>query len=417
MSASVPVVAEQRRNAIARAQPASGGPASSIRKFFWLDLLDNRYPALHGMRVLAIVLVVQFHVTQYSQEDPVLAFDPAWAELSHYFFFGMDLFFVLSGFLIGSILIRSIESSGSQHVRRFYLRRAFRTFPSYYLVLTCFYLGRLFYWHDPPRQNVLLEYAYLTDYLDLDHAVMPYAWSLAVEEKFYLLVPLLFFLLPKLRTDRVRIVMLIVMWESALVVRLAILQSHPGWTLSNFAKAVYFTSHARYDTLVAGIIMAYVQHRWREPIARWLQGRGARAILRAVIAACLVPLLAPRLYGEKHQLLVRAFNWGTETTTMYFALILLVLNGPDGWLRRFLSAKAFRQLATLGYGVYLVHVPSFFWPVGPLARWLRVSRGWSMGAVWPTALVMLLAVSFLGAYGLHLLVEKPSLRLRDRVAG
>ena len=51
-------------------------------------------------------------------------------------FFGMDLFFILSGFLIGSILLRSIDTQGTQHVRRFYLRRIFRTFPSYYVVLT-----------------------------------------------------------------------------------------------------------------------------------------------------------------------------------------------------------------------------------------------------------------------------------------
>jgi peptidoglycan/LPS O-acetylase OafA/YrhL len=399
MSVSVPVVHKAR---------------SSIRKFFELDLLDNRYPALHGMRVLAIVLVVQFHATQGMRE--VLQLDPSWAGISSTVFFGMDLFFVLSGFLIGSILIRSIESSGSQHVRRFYLRRAFRTFPSYYLILTCSYLARLFVWHNPPRQSVLFEYAYLTDYA-LDDPVMGYGWSLAVEEKFYLVVPFLFFLLRRLRTDRVRIVVLAAMWESALGVRLAILRSHPGWTFETFTRAVYFTSHSRYDTLVAGIIMAYVQHRWREPIARWLEGGAARAILSAVVAACLVPLLAPGLYGETHQRLVYAFNWGTETSIMYFALVLLVINGPPGWVSRFLSAKAFRQLATLGYGVYLVHVPLASWPLEPLVRWLQLGLGWSMGAVWPTALVVLLALSFVGAYALHLLVEKPSLRLRDRVAG
>ncbi len=57
-------------------------------------------------------------------------------EMSQRIFFGMDLFFILSGFLIGSILLRSLQLSGTQNLRRFYLRRIFRTFPSYYVVLT-----------------------------------------------------------------------------------------------------------------------------------------------------------------------------------------------------------------------------------------------------------------------------------------
>jgi peptidoglycan/LPS O-acetylase OafA/YrhL len=399
MSASVPVVREASR---------------SHRKFFELDLLDNRYPALHGMRVLAIVSVVQFHVTQNSQDDPTIALDPVWAERSTNIFFGMDLFFVLSGFLIGSILLRSIETSGSQQVRRFYLRRAFRTFPSYYLGLTYLYLLRRF-WNVPIRFPVLYEYVYLTDYQHVQEAVMPWGWSLAVEEKFYLVVPFLFFLLRMLRTGRARLAMLLAMWASAPAVRLGIFLGHSGWTIDGVSDALYFPSHSRYDTLVAGIILAFVQHHWREPIARWLESRLARTMMCAVVAACLVPLLAPNLFGKG--LLLVVFNWGTVTTIMYFVLVLLVLNRRDGWIPRFLSANAFRQLATLGYGVYLVHTPLFMWLVRPVVRWLRVSRGSSMGVVWPVSVVLTLALSFWWAYGLHLFVEKPSLRLRDRVAG
>jgi peptidoglycan/LPS O-acetylase OafA/YrhL len=415
MSTSVPVAREASGGSEARVRRESGRITSPIRKFFELDLLDNRYPALHGMRVLAIVTVVQFHITQNIQGDPTIALDSAWADRSMNIFFGMDLFFVLSGFLIGSILLRSIETSGSQHVRRFYLRRAFRTFPSYYLALTYLYIvGRI--WHLPSGFPVLYEYLYLTDYQHVHDAVMPWGWSLAVEEKFYLVVPFLFFLLRKLRTGRARLAVLVMMWASALLVRLGIFLSHSGeWTPLAIAQALYFPSHSRYDTLVAGIILAFVQHHWREPIARWLEGRFARTLLGAVVVACLVPLLDPNRFGKGWLLAV--FNWGTVTTIMYFALVLLILNGREGRIQRFLSAKAFRRLATLGYGVYLVHTPLFWWFVQPLARWLHVSRGWSMGVVWPASLVLLLALSFWWAYGLHLFVEKPSLRLRDRVAG
>jgi peptidoglycan/LPS O-acetylase OafA/YrhL len=402
MSAAVPVVQEA---------------SSPIRKFFELDLLDNRYPALHGMRVLAIATVVQFHVTLISLQSGLPIAD-RWAERSLNIFYGMDLFFVLSGFLIGSILLRSIETSGSQQVRRFYLRRAFRTFPSYYLILTLLYLqGPI---SPAQRRHIPFELAYLSDYgypRRENDLMMPWGWSLAVEEKFYLAVPLLFFLLRMLRSDRGRLSVLAGMWASALAVKLAIFYSGTGWTDDSLSDVIYFRSHTRYDTLVAGVILAYVQSRWREPITRWLESRGARAALGAVVLGCLVLLNAPKIFGEKNELIVLVFLWGTVTSIMYFALAILIINRKADRIPRFLSAPIFRKLATLGYGVYLVHIPLCWWPVIPIERWLMDRQGWSMAMVWPFGLLLVVGASFWWAYCLHVWVEKPFLRLRDRVAG
>ena len=194
----------------------------SLRKLFALDLLDNRYPALHGMRVVAILSVVQYHVTTIFTYETHLTMDRSWAMTSMTIFFGMDLFFILSGFLIGSILLRSVETAGFINVRRFWLRRAFRTFPAYYVVLTALVL--LFGLTAAQRKHLPFEYAYLTNYVPLtrDGTVMLWGWSLALEEQFYLSVPLLFFGLSKLRSDRARLTLLGLFWISALVVRLVL---------------------------------------------------------------------------------------------------------------------------------------------------------------------------------------------------
>jgi peptidoglycan/LPS O-acetylase OafA/YrhL len=176
--------------------------SSPIRQFFQLELLDDRYPVLHAMRVLAIASVVQFHVTQITQQNPALPLNAWWAQRSSDVIYGMDLFFVLSGFLIGSILLRSVERSGSQRVGRFYLRRIIRTLPSYYIMLTGLFIAKPWGAIRPAQyHHMWMEYTYLTDYanpripFDL---MMPWGWSLAVEEKFYFAVPLLVLLLRRI---------------------------------------------------------------------------------------------------------------------------------------------------------------------------------------------------------------------------
>jgi peptidoglycan/LPS O-acetylase OafA/YrhL len=388
-----------------------------LRRLLSLDLLDNRYPALHGLRVLAILSVVQYHVTSIFTYETKLPLDRSWTTTSMSVFFGMDLFFVLSGFLIGSILLRSVETAGFINVRRFYLRRAFRTFPLYYVVLT-FLAATAPGLTASQRHHLPWEYLYVTNYAPLhrDDVVMLWGWSLALEEQFYLSVPLLFYALSKLRSDRTRMALLGLLWISALVVRIVVFERHRGWSPGQVYENLYFKTHTRFDTLVAGIMLAHVQQRWREPIARWFEAPGNRAVVALISLTCLWLLMQPWMFGDKNLLMVRVFSWGTVTSVMYFGWVLLLLNGGDGWVQRALSAPFWRRLATLGYGVYLVHIPLCDKLVAPLARSLSRVHAWPMAAVWPLSVLMLFALSLLVSYGCHLVVEKPSLWMRDKVA-
>jgi peptidoglycan/LPS O-acetylase OafA/YrhL len=390
--------------------------APSLRDFLELELLDNRYPALHGLRVIGIVLVLQYHVTQSLFVALQLPMNRAWAKTSMTILFGMDLFFVLSGFLIGSILLRSLDSASPRYFGRFYMRRAFRTFPLYYLVLT--FLALTTALTATQRHNLVFDYAYLTNYRVLSTAhngdaftsVMPWGWSLGVEEHFYLLVPLLFVILRWLRTDRARLAVLGTVWLSALVVRLLLYLYYPAGL-----AAAYVRTHTRADTLTAGVIVAYVHHRWGDQMARWMESPAARAIVAVPTIGCLYVLLNPDIFGD--DALAAVFYWGTFTSIMYVGFVLLLLHGGNGWLQRALSAPLFRPIATLGYGVYLVHLPICYAFINPGASALVRRWGWSMAAVWPLSLAALIAASLIMAYVLHVVVEKPSLRLRDRLAG
>jgi peptidoglycan/LPS O-acetylase OafA/YrhL len=393
-----------------RATPLNG---TTVGRFFALDLLDNRFPALHGLRVLAIVSVIAIHITWLMVEQG-MRLDPRFYQQSITVFFGMDLFFVLSGFLIGSILLRSASQPDGHHLRRFYLRRIFRTFPSYYFVLTL--LAVAFPMTAHQRHHLPFEYIYGTNFLPIERSecVMFWGWSLGLEEQFYLVVPLLFLVLRRLRDDRARIALLAALMASALLIRLAIFYSHRPWRDVDLYGALYFRTHTRFDTLVAGILLAVIHRSYGKTIARWLQEPFHRALLALPSLACLWLLLTPEMFGPDTVQQVHVFAWGTITSLMYLASMPMTLYG-EGMVCRGLAAPVFRRIATVGYGVYLVHIPVIDHITVPVARSAQ-DRNWSMLFVWPMAVAATMVLSGVIAYLLHVIIEKPALRLRDRFA-
>jgi peptidoglycan/LPS O-acetylase OafA/YrhL len=397
----------------ALARESSSSP-SGWKRFFGLDLLDNRYAALHGLRVLAIVSVVQFHITWIFAGEQNIAIDDAFMKGSLTIFFGMDLFFILSGFLIGSILLRSLATHKTQNLRRFYLRRILRTFPSYWLILAI--LAVTTHLSASQRAHLPHELLYATNFLPLGRTdvIMFWGWSLALEEQFYLTVPLLFFVLHRIRSTRARLALLGVLWAAALVIRLTIYVRYAPWNDFTLYSALYFRTMTRFDTLVCGLILAFVHAEYGERLRAWLVLPVRRAVLALIALSCMWVLLRPTLFGAEHLQLVHVFAWGTITSVMWMCLLVLLLHA-EGPIQRVLSAAVFRRMATLGYGIYLVHIPLIDRVFVPLARALQ-KRGVSMIIIWPSSIVLTMAMSLAIGYALHLLIEKPSLRLRERLA-
>ncbi|MBS2014472.1 MAG: acyltransferase [Deltaproteobacteria bacterium] len=382
-----------------------------------LELLDNRYPSLHGLRVLAIISVVQFHVTWIFAGEQGIRIDQDFTVSSLTVFFGMDLFFILSGFLIGSILLRSLETKGTQNLQRFYLRRISRTFPSYYVVLT--YLALTTALTAEQKAHLPYEYVYATNFMPLarEKILMFWGWSLALEEQFYLTVPLLFFVLHRLRSDRARLGLLVALWATALVVRIVIYVRGRPWDDFVLYDTLYFRPHTRFDTLICGIILAYVHAKLGTQVTEWLKRPFHRALLSLVSLTCLWLLVQPWLFGNEHVQLVHVFAWGSVTSIMYFSWLLLLLHGDqESLVVKKLSHPIFRRIATLGYGVYLVHIPICDQLIVPMARKLE-SMKVPMVVIWPLSLTSLMLGSLALAYVMHVVIEKPSLRIRERIAG
>lgn len=383
-----------------------------------LTLLNNHYPSLHGLRVLAIVAIVQLHVSVSFERWGILPRGPLYdASMSPWF--AMDLFFLLSGFLIGTMLLREDAPLDPRRAVRFYARRSFRIVPPYFAVLTILALiGPLTV---AQRADLWREYFYLTNYfVGRSSPVMIWAWSLCVEEHFYLLVPLFVAALVALRSARARTIALCLAWLSGLLVRLVVVTvSHPRADFYELFAAVYPRTHLRYDILVAGVLAAHLQHRHGALLADRLARSGWRLAVLVHCLACLALLLHPPAMIPLQ--LRYALWWSGLTSVLYLPLVLLLVNQP-GAVGRQLGRRGFLYIATLGYGIYLVHVPIIERLVRPvllrvaLAFWNTSHTVPPLWLLWPLAVVLTMALSICASFALHMLVEKPFLALRDRFA-
>jgi len=307
--------------------------------------LPSHIPALDGIRGFAVILVVIRHTLSWPME--ISAHPGNWQFLFWYWtkmmWVGVDLFFVLSGFLITKILLENQNSP--RLFRTFYTRRACRILPLYFLLVAVAYLARALLPHTALWQKLFefqpqwYYYATLTQNIFMGPAgttggiALAVTWSLAVEEQFYLVLPAVtrFFpktLLPWLFAGGI---------PCALLIRL-------HW---NDARSYYWSpSHA--DSLLIGCLLAWVCLQPRA--LAWLQRQvsGLNLLLGILLCGMLVINQMPEFY-----------QWFSDTWfSLCFGVILLIsVTQPQHWLTRFLGLRWLRYTGDISYAVYLLHFP------------------------------------------------------------
>lgn len=388
----------------------------------WLQpaLLDNRYPALHGLRFVAICGVILHH-TAFLMTFRRLPLPAEVRWISHMLWSSLDFLFVLSGFLIGALLFAKLEQGQVPRLKRFYLRRSFRIFPMYYVTLVGLSLlpqvARVI-----PRHGIAWqEWVYLTNYPYDERYLMYWSWSLSVEEHFYLVVPFVALGLLELPSHKLRLGALALLWASCPLLKGALLWARWG-ALTNiiFFKEFWAPTHVRYDTLTAGVIVAYVYRIWPQRChafftrssALW----GVPLLVAGVLALGMSQFSTMVLsYGDQAYWATGVMLLGTSTSPAFALLILwgICARGP---LLELLSKPAFRVLASLSYGMYLLHIPVIEGITMPWVIEPAYAAGHSPLLAWSLGFVLTVLVVTGVAYGMHLLIEKPMLRLRDRLA-
>ena len=346
----------------------------------WPPAWGARIPALDGVRGLAILLVILFHHTLMRQETLL---DRVYVNVARLGWSGVDLFFVLSGFLITGLLVDS--KSGPHYYRNFYIRRTLRIFPLYYAFL--FYTLRICPWLWPDTDLAEMArramtgrseawyWLYLSNILfardeNFGHPNLAVTWSLAIEEQFYLVWPLIVAL-----TSRRALV-----WTcGGLIVTAFGLRA---WLVAADAHwiAPYVLPMCRMDALASGglVALAMRSEGWRSESARATLLTRAR-ILAGVAAGVVLTIwyledpLDDDYWTEP---LMQTVGY-TALALGYAGLVALAAGGPaDSWLVRVLSLSALRVLGRYSYALYLFHVPvrrfirDEYFPVASFPTWL-----------------------------------------------
>jgi peptidoglycan/LPS O-acetylase OafA/YrhL len=314
-------------------------------------------PEFDGLRGIAVLLVVLYHFSFWLEEGPAplkalhMLLTPGWT--------GVDLFFILSGCLITGILIDQKGTAG--YFRRFYIRRARRIAPVYYLaLLVCFTVASP--WILPPtgvpRVTVAAYVLNLSNWLSLRQleifGINPY-WSLAVEEQFYLCWPLAVFFLSRKALVRL-IAGLIVL---APLVRFGILATVAD--PESARRMALVLTPARVDGLAFGALVAILL---REPRLRDLVVRNSTAALSAIVGVLVVWFgLKSRFHLETAGPLSMLYT----LLSMAYGLIVLrsaVRTGENGLVERILRSRILKKAGRYSYAAYVFHfaLMTAVWP-------------------------------------------------------
>jgi peptidoglycan/LPS O-acetylase OafA/YrhL len=365
-----------------------------------------------GMRALAVLWVIAYHTfafvgrpLRHSAREPLF-------RVVNRGLLGVDVFFVLSGFLIGSMLLREHAAGGRISFRRFYFRRAMRILPAYYfsLVLYGAVIGK-------NMDTVWANLLFVNNFIPDARQCMSWAWSLAIEEQFYIVFPVM--LAVAFTLLRVRLAFFLVLFALSVVVRSAIVARHglhlPG---PEHARLLYDTlydkPHARFGELLSGVIVAYAFGYTKAPEVFRRSPRVALAgtTLALVCIAGISVVEQPFFkYGLPPSI---DFAYYSLSAVVFAASVAYVLfaclcrAGGGGFIGSILAWKPFFPIGQLSYSAYLLHMIVIL--VGLEVGAFRAAETVLAMCAY---LVVVPAVTLLASVPVYLFVERPFMNLRE----
>jgi peptidoglycan/LPS O-acetylase OafA/YrhL len=353
---------------------------------------------LDTLRAAAVLVVILYHLTIFG-ELPIKLLP-----VTYFGWMGVDLFFVLSGFLIGQQVLKPYLSGQQPSIVDFYRRRTYRILPSYFVVLALYFLVPA--WREAPRLMPLWKFITFTMNIgfSFDRRGFSHAWSLCVEEYFYLLLPLLVLILMHRPSTRKTVAILVFVVLFGIGLRAFLITHYPDevWT------RIYYPTYTRLDGLLVGVTLAIVRS-FRPQWWRGLMRHGHTLFVCGIgCVGCVVWMFRKHDLGANTGSAMWGIILGLPLLSLGLGLITASSVSSNGLLAR-VKIPGAKILATLAFTLYLTHkaVGHFLMQDFPRITSSQSPASWLLYAV----------ACLIAAWLLHIAVERPFLRLRDRGSG
>lgn len=364
----------------------------------------SRSHGLDTLRACAILFVMAFHLFDTVPKPLV--------QITRFGWMGVDLFFVLSGYLIGSQLFKPYTQGETPKLREFYRKRLYRVLPAYTVVLALYYLTP--WWREHPNITQPWQLATFTANLFTDYTVnhaFSHVWSLCVEEHFYLFLPLIALVMMRRPSLRKTVTLIAVLSIAGITIRSYVLlhdilpvARSSGSYRDFYLMHIYYPTYTRLDGLIAGVALALI--RLFRPA--WWSALMQRGHLLTCFAAGLIGVaiwLFKDIWNTPSSASPAGIVIGFPILALGLALLVASALSRNGLLSR-VRVPGTKTVAILAYSLYLTH-KEIFRITGRFLPQLRDVGGYP----W---LAILLCACLAAASVLYFLVERPFLLLRDR---
>ena len=410
----------------------------NLKKIFFERPAYN-FKAIDGIRAIAVLWVIIFHIWIFQHntypdllgkvaQNPFLV----WITKGD---LGVDLFFVISGFLIGTILFKEYKKTKTLNFKSFYLRRFLRLFPVYFFSM----IIALFFLRGAGAEKWVTAWSnllYVNNYVFKSY--MGWTWSLAIEEQFYIVIPfLIVFLFPKFRKKWVLFTVLAIIpvfltyYYSVHLFNFKIPYNREifGEEWQEWFWGYYMLTHLRYGGLLSGVIAAYIHVNHSDRVVHFFKHKTKLSNFLIVFSLTSFAIITSLSLGQAAPVEESIFYELPKDFVVYYeiihrelfsyAVVFIMIACMYSKskiiipINNFLSAKIFYPIAKISYSIYLFHVMLMEWLFPVLTEYAEGSLT-SLQIVFLNG-IMSLIISVIVASLMLICIEEPFNNLKNKL--
>lgn len=364
--------------------------------------INGRLNGLDTLRAFAILLVLVYHYWTVVSNELLFGY------LTRIGWIGVDLFFVLSGYLIGDQILKARADDENFSLKNFYARRLLRTLPNYYVALGLYFAlpTLLAGTYTAP----LWQFFSFTQNFEMRPGqTFTHSWSLCVEEQFYLLFPLVALLtIGRNKNPATLWAVIGFCFIIAAAIRAYILGNNGANNIHvmDYYEYLYYPTHTRFDELLPGIALALIKN-FHKPLFENLLRHGNKFFFVGVVSTtfmCYLFLNFVTHNANGTTLWVPVFGYPLLAIT--FSLLVIAALSPCCWLYK-LRIPGVAKIALWSYAIYLVHKPMYQLLIAPMKN-LGIDKDSYLG------MALVVFISCVCGWLLFKVVEVPFMKLRAR---